>query len=224
MGYQTAACENVSRIGHEDVFNAQRQGGIYRLMVDYHNVGPLVQEENHSSSTISTTWRAAHSEGHSRMDQVAKDVVSAESMQWITNAAETIELDDATQVHSFADPDDPRMCIELDGMVKVEITHTYIRSKLVRIFNEHGAAAPQYDVLQAGKDYKDDMVETDWRAIVPEIHSFNSQMRKALKDAKVPHIYESIDQGYQNDSNPLGGVLAWKQVMELQSGLGCQQR
>ena len=87
----------------------------------------------------------------------------------------------------------------------------------MRIFNEHGAAAPQYDILQAGKDYKDDMVETDWRAIVPEIHSFNSQMRKALKDAKVPHIYESIDQGYHNDSNPLGGVLAWKQVMELQS-------
>ena len=51
----------------------------------------------------------------------AKDVVNTESMhwQWITNAAESIELDDATQVHSFADPDDPRMCIdsELDGMV-----------------------------------------------------------------------------------------------------------
>ena len=51
-------------------------------------------------------------------------------MEWITNAAETIELDDsdATQVHSCADPDDPRMCIELDGMVKLEITRTDIRS------------------------------------------------------------------------------------------------
>jgi hypothetical protein len=42
----------------------------------------------------------------------------------MTDAAETIELDEATQVHSFADPDDPRtMCIELDGMVKSEITY-----------------------------------------------------------------------------------------------------
>jgi hypothetical protein len=47
----------------------------------------------------------------------ANDVVSAESMEWITNAAETIELDEATQVHSFADPDHSRMCIELDGTV-----------------------------------------------------------------------------------------------------------
>ena len=77
--------------------------------------------------------------------------------------------------------------------MKLEITHTDIRSKLVRIFNEHGAEAPQYDALSHGKNYTDDMVETDWKTIMPEIHSFNSQMRKALKDAKVPHIYEAID-------------------------------
>ena len=99
----------------------------------------------------------------------AKDVVSAEGMEWITNAAETIELDDATQVHSLAGPDNSRMCIELDGMAKLEITHTSIHSKLVRIFNEHGAAAPQYDALQAGKNYTDDMVESDWKIIMPEI-------------------------------------------------------
>jgi hypothetical protein len=61
------------------------------------------------------------------------------------------------------------------------------------LFNKHGAAAPQYDALQPGKDYKDEMVESGWKAIMPEIHSFNNQMRKALKDAKVPHIYEAID-------------------------------
>ena len=54
-------------------------------------------------------------------------------MKWITNAAETIELDETTQVHSLADPDHSRMCIELDGTVKLEITHTDIRSKLVLI-------------------------------------------------------------------------------------------
>ena len=110
------------------------------------------------------------------------------------------------------------LCALKDGMVKLEITHTDIRSKRVRIFNEHGAAAPQYDALQHEKDYKDDMVKSDWKVIMPEIHSFNSHMRKALMDAKVPHIYESIDRGYHNTPHPLGGVLAWKKVMELQSG------
>ena len=80
----------------------------------------------------------------------AKDVVSAESMKWITNAAETIELDETTQVHSLADPDHSRMCIELDGTAKLEITT--IRSKRVRIFNEYGAEAPQYDALSHGKN------------------------------------------------------------------------
>ena len=51
----------------------------------------------------------------------------------------------------------------------------------------------QYDALKAGVDYKDGMVEKDWKVIMPEINSFNSQMRKALKDAKVPQIYEAID-------------------------------
>ena len=108
----------------------------------------------HSSSTASARWRDAHRSVVRQLAiqewiKEAKDVVRAESMHWITNASETIELvdSDATQVHSFADPDDSRMCIELDDMIKLGITHTDIRSKLVRIFNEHGAAAPQYDAL-----------------------------------------------------------------------------
>ena len=148
----------------------------------------------------------------------AKDVVNTEGMKWLMDAAEAIELDEHTQVHSFVDPDKHSSCTELDGTDNLNITDVNIKNKLVRIFSEYGAAASKYDALKPGVDYKDDMMERDWKDIMLEIHSFNSQMRKAIKDAKVLQIYEAIDRGYHNNSHPLGGIIAWKMVLEMQSG------
>ena len=74
----------------------------------------MMSAHSFKKRTIPPLPSTPHGELHTAKDiqewiKEAKDVVSAESMEWITNAAETVELDDATQVHSFADPDDPRM-------------------------------------------------------------------------------------------------------------------
>ena len=61
----------------------------------------------------------------------AKDCVNTEGMEWLTDAAEAIELDEHTQVNSFIDPDKHSSYIELDCTDKLDITDTNIKNKCV---------------------------------------------------------------------------------------------
>ena len=147
--------------------------------------------------------------------RAARQIVDGEDLTWIVNAADGIKENDQG---IFQLPfEEESIDLERDDAKPISIEGETKRTICIGLAETYEAPAPAYDSCTYVQDYTSQQAAVDWKIMQAEITQFNSQMSAALESAGLPEIYERVNRGYGNRYHPLGGLMAWRMLADVQN-------